>query len=148
MKYARHGHAAAETPEYRAWGSMISRCYNVNHPQYKNYGARGITICDEWKNSFIAFFNYMGQRPSAKHSIDRIDNDLGYAPGNCRWATSKEQNNNKRGMRIVEIDGKRCTLTQAVEARNLLLSTVSVRLFRGWSLDRALNTPSRSYGRA
>ena len=78
---------------------MKNRCYNKNHPSYKDYGGRGITICDEWRNSFEAFYNYVSKLDHFNEpgrSLDRIDNNQGYCPGNVRWATAKEQANNKR----------------------------------------------------
>ncbi len=81
--------------EYRAWQAMKNRCYNPNCEKYARWGGRGITVCERWLHSFANFYADMGQRPSAKHSLDRIDNDGNYEPGNCRWATSVEQNNNQ-----------------------------------------------------
>lgn len=83
-------------PLYPMYGAMIQRCHNVNNAQYKNYGARGITVCDEWRESFEAFVRDMGERPDG-FSIDRIDNDKGYFPDNCRWADWMTQAQNRRG---------------------------------------------------
>jgi hypothetical protein len=82
-------------PEYHAWRGMMSRCYNPKSSGYKYYGGRGITVCERWKNSSNSFMEDMGPRPSPKHSVDRINNDGNYEPSNCRWATWKEQANNK-----------------------------------------------------
>jgi hypothetical protein len=95
-------HGFYGTKEYRAWYLMKSRCYNKHSIQYKWYGARGITVCDEWVNSFLNFFNYIGLAPSKKHSVDRIDNNGNYEPGNVKWSTSKEQNNNRRDNKKVK----------------------------------------------
>jgi hypothetical protein len=90
-------HGMSKTrPEYNAWLNMNKRCYNQNDPRFKWYGARGISVCDRWRNNFVAFFEDMGPRPSPKHSIDRENNDGNYEPGNCRWATAKQQQNNRR----------------------------------------------------
>lgn len=83
-------------PEYRAWSQIKQRCLNPKVSGYKDYGARGIKVCDEWINSFDAFYEHIGERPSPKHSIDRIDNNGNYEPGNVRWATLSTQNINKR----------------------------------------------------
>jgi hypothetical protein len=97
---ANRRHGRKETPEYRAWSAMKGRCLDPKHRAYRNYGARGITVCAEWVASFEAFHRAMGDRPSPDHSLDRIDNDRGYCPDNCRWATSSEQNRNRRPFKI------------------------------------------------
>lgn len=81
---------------------MRNRCFNPKNKVFKHYGGRGISVCDRWRDSYAAFLQDMGRKPSPKHSIDRIDNDGNYEPGNCRWATAKEQNNNQRPRKRVE----------------------------------------------
>jgi hypothetical protein len=85
---------------------MLNRCYSKTCNGYQNYGGRGITVCERWRNSFEAFRADMGEQPSDKHQIDRIDNDGNYEPGNCRWATAKENSRNKRNHRLLTFDGK------------------------------------------
>lgn len=141
-----HGHCAngKSTPEHKAWSSMRERCNNPNHRHYKGYGGRGITVCERW-NSFENFFADMGPRPSDKHSIEREDNSLGYSPDNCVWATSAEQNRNKRNMRYVEIDGETRYLREWCRVLGRSVSTVSGRIFRGMDPVKALTTPSAPY---
>lgn len=98
-------HGKFDTPEWRIWDGMIRRCYTPTNGSYRNYGARGIRVCERWRNSFENFYADMGARPSSKHSLDRIDGDGPYSPANCRWVTPYTQNRNHRRNRIVEIDG-------------------------------------------
>lgn len=94
-----HGHALRNgrpTPEYMAWTAMKQRCQNPRHRDYASYGGRGITVCPEWRASFESFFTCIGPRPGRGYSLDRIDNDGNYEPGNVRWATLSEQNRNQR----------------------------------------------------
>jgi hypothetical protein len=96
-KFIKHGQARGSgmTPEYAIWRTMRQRCSNPNSQRWKDYGGRGIRVCDEW-NSFAVFFSHIGPRPSLNHSIDRINNDGHYEPGNVRWATDFEQQQNTR----------------------------------------------------
>lgn len=105
LRLRRHGdplggrndekHGEAHTRSYRVYRAMINRCYNPNIKGYKRYGGRGITVCKRWLDSYIAFKDDMGEKPTADHSIDRIDNDGNYEPSNCRWATKEQQMRNR-----------------------------------------------------
>lgn len=89
-------HNLSHSPEYRAWDNARERCRNPNNRKFPIYGARGISVCERWANSFDNFIADMGRKPSPSHSLDRIDNNGNYEPGNCRWATGEQQNRNRR----------------------------------------------------
>ncbi|SRR5712692_3780549 len=108
--FTTHGHSGNGmiSKEYLAWRSIKDRCYNINNPQYKDWGGRGIRVCSRWLESFQNFFDDMGLKPTPKHSIDRWpNNDGNYEPGNCRWATIPEQNRGRRSNKWIEFNGKR-----------------------------------------
>lgn len=135
-------HGMSKTRAYHAWTNMRSRCENPNCPEFKNYGARGIAVCDRWAN-FENFLADMGHPPAGK-SVDRINNSLGYMPGNCRWATPREQSQNSRNNKMLTFAGE--TLCLAEWARRLTIKhqVLASRLERGWSLERALTVkPAR-----
>lgn len=138
-----HGHAkrGLVSTEYTAWRAMISRCSGMNSRRNRKY--KSLTVCRRWRNSFEFFLQDMGLKPSPKHSLDRIKNSVGYRPGNCRWATIKEQNRNRRNNRLLTFDGKTKCLAAWAEDTGLSRSMISQRLADGWSVRRALTTPSR-----
>ncbi len=130
------------TPEYDAWVSMRARCENEARANYKHYGARGIRVCAAWRESFESFLADVGPRPSGRHSLDRIDNQGNYEPGNVRWATWIEQNRNRRNTWWVTIRGERMPLTEAVERFRVVGEiTARKRIERGWPDEDALLRP-------
>lgn len=126
---------------YRKWDSMIGRCYRKSHPAYKYYGARGITVCARWRESFQNFLADMGEAPPGLW-LDRRNGDKPYEPGNCRWVTPKVSAQNKRQRQpdpgSIRQRAKRAGLDHAI---------VHNRIARGWALERALNTPKLKKGR-
>ena len=129
---------STNTPEYQVWLSMKERCNNPKSRSYKSYGARGITVCDRWRYSFENFLEDVGKRPSDRHSIDRIDNNGDYEPANCRWATTKEQSNNKRQTVFITYKGTTKPRSIWAEELNIKPSTLRTRIKNGWDLDRAM----------
>lgn len=116
--------------EYITWESMKGRCYNPNNNKFKNYGARGIKVCDRWLNSFQNFLKDMGKKPSDKHSIDRVDNDGPYSPSNCVWSLPKEQSRNKTTSRKLFYKGKDRTIAEIAEMENVKYSAIMYRVMR------------------
>lgn len=141
-----HGHTGngQTTAEYQSWTQMRSRCLNPKHHAYANYGGRGISIDPRW-SSFETFLEDMGARPSLDHSLDRKDNNQGYGPNNCRWATDKEQRRNCRRSRMVSHDGRTQTLAAWAEETGFSRGVIFERLKRGWDPSRALSIAPRRY---
>ncbi len=139
----RHGHCSRKgkrTAEYTAWASMRDRCHNRNNKRYADWGGRGITICKRWSD-FTNFLEDMKPKPSPRHMLERRDNDKNYCPENCYWATSKEQNNNRRNSVRLTHDGKTQTVLQWATDLGVRPGLIKIRLFRGWTVERALTTP-------
>ena len=141
----RHGNArkGLQTAEYRSWASLIGRCTNGRNHVFASYGGRGITVCDRWRDDFEVFLSDMGPKPGPEYSIDRIDNNRGYEPGNCRWATAKEQARNRRNRRVVEFQGVGRSILEWTRILGLSLSCLRHRFDRGWSTDQAFTIPYR-----
>lgn len=141
----KHIPEGTSSPEYLSWQGMIKRCNNKNDKFYKDYGGRGIKVCDEWLHDFEIFFRDMGPKPSRKYSIDRINNDGDYGPTNCRWVTTREQSRNTRRNVIIEIDGIILCLADWIERLHIMGNNIhekiGARLRRGWSPLEALSTP-------
>lgn len=138
----RHGHSirGRKSAEYRCWQAMIARCTNPRQTGYHNYGGRGIMICERWQ-SFENFIADMGPRPSPRHSLDRKDNNGHYEPGNCRWATKIEQDNNRRTNRLIEFGGRTLSITQWARELGVHPVTLHIRLKNGWTVEKTLTTP-------
>jgi hypothetical protein len=122
-------HGRTGTPEYRAWKGMIQQCTNPNTRQWKDYGGRGVRVCDEWRD-FERFRADMGSKPSSKHTLERVNNDLSYEPGNVVWATRLAQNNNTRRNRFIEVHGETLTLTGWSRKTQIPIATLFRRLER------------------
>jgi hypothetical protein len=138
-------HGKSKSKEFNIWNKMIQRCTNPNNPSYKDYGGRGIVVCDRWME-FIVFMEDMGDRPSATHSLDREDNERGYSPDNCRWATKKEQSNNRRNNRFITAFGETKTIANWVRDKRCLIShqLLTFRIVkRGWEPEKAITQKSK-----
>jgi hypothetical protein len=129
---------------YNSWRAMIDRCENPANIRYFRYGAKGIKVCDRWRNSFDLFCNDMGGRPSKEHSIDRIDGDRGYDPENCRWATRREQTDNRKGVgsHVVFYNGETKSISEWARYMGLTANALFLRINQlGWPIEKALTTP-------
>ena len=123
---------------------MIQRCTNPKDAGYDLYGGRGINVHPEWKNSFTAFLDHVGRRPTRAHSLDRIDNERGYEPGNVRWATAAEQNRNQRSNIRITFNGETMILTDWAKRIGIPVNTLYSRITHlGWTLDEALKPKMR-----
>lgn len=137
--YYKHGETS--TRLYRIWSSMKTRCNNPNRAHYKNYGARGIKVCEEW-NDFSCFKKWaLSNGYSDTLTLDRINNDKGYYPDNCRWITMQEQSNNRRTNHLVTYKGQTKTVVQWSTELGINRYTLFKRLQHNWSVEKALSTP-------
>jgi hypothetical protein len=132
-------HGGIGSREYNIWANMKARCNNINNTSYKNYGGRGITICDEWNSSFEKFIKDMGPCPK-NYSIDRINNELGYSIDNCKWSSNKEQSLNRRSNFIITHNGITKPLKEMCEIFKKDYKKTFARLSTlGWSVEKAFN---------
>ena len=143
-------HGESGTRLYAIWNSMRKRCRDPKNREYHRYGGRGITVCAEWLCDFQSFYDwaiangYNETAPRGQCTLDRIDNDGNYEPSNCRWATAKEQANNTRRTRFIELDGERHSVTEWSRRLGINQSTISMRINKyGWSAEKALRTEVR-----
>lgn len=147
MGYNKHGHSLVgkRSMIYGRWLSLKQRCLNPKCKEWKHYGGRGIKICERWLD-FELFFQDVGNPPPG-HSLDRINNNGNYEPGNCRWATQKEQMNNSRSKHLLTLNGQTKGRTEWAKTVGISCSALQYRLdVAGWSLERALSSPkSREY---
>lgn len=131
--HTKHGLAMLSTgvrhPDYCIWMKMKSRCLNPNDKSYKNYGGRGIKVCESWQKSFTSFINDMGWRPNNKYSIERIDYNKDYCPENCKWVLKSEQSKNCRRVKLIAYNGKEHCLTDLCKLLNLPYSTMRHRVY-------------------
>lgn len=141
-------HGKSDTKLHSLWRSMIGRCYNTNNKAYKNYGGRGIKVCEEWKNDFMSFYNwaisngYNEMKNKFEQSLDRINVNDNYKPDNCRWATAKQQANNKRNNHIIEYKGEKHNIAEWAKIYNMKRGTLQARLnVYNWDIKKALETP-------
>ncbi len=133
--------------EYKIWIGMKTRCYKSNTISYKNYGGRGIQVCDKWidkDRGFFNFYNDLGKRPSLGYSLERIDVNGNYCPENCKWATRKEQSRNKRNSILITYNDKTQCLKDWSKETGIHYNTVFYRLFRGWPISKVFTHPIQS----
>lgn len=149
MATAKTTHGQSGTRPYDSWCAMIARCKNKNNRSYKDYGGRGITVCERWSGSggYENFIQDMGERPEGM-TLDRIDNNGPYSPENCRWATAIVQGNNKRDSRIVECFGKKMSLSDWSRETGICAGVLWMRIAKlDWTAERAMSRPVRKIAR-
>lgn len=134
-------HGMSSLPEYKAWLTMKQRCINPKNKSYPDYGGRGISVSEEWANSFEKFINDLGRRPSDKHSVERVDLNGNYEAGNCEWATRDIQNRNKRNNVTYMLDGEVKIVTDIARENNIPLETLRSRLKSGLDIKEAISRP-------
>ena len=143
----RYNDWARRNPLHSIWRGMKARCLSPKHKAYPDYGGRGITICERWlgENGYANFEQDMSPRPSPQHSIDRIDNDLGYFPGNCEWKIKKYQQKNRRANVMLTINGKTQCMTDWAREYDLCVKTLQKRIRNKWPEERLLAPADQSH---
>lgn len=139
-------HGMTKTKEYRTWNGMIDRCHNTANKRYPYYGGRGIAVCEKWRASFESFYADMGDSPSPKHSIDRIDVNAGYSPENCRWTDHKTQCRNRRSNVYHSAHGLTMLMPEWAEYLGISEVTIRLRLRRGVPPEKAFSDKNVRYG--
>lgn len=140
---SNYKHGACGTREYKSWDAMKQRCLNPNDKDFKDYGGRGIVICERWLESFQNFLDDMGERP-IKSTLGRKDNDKMYCKSNCEWESYDLQNNNRRNVKKIEFRGQSKTLRSWSQEMNINRDTLFKRIYRDhWTVEEALTTPVR-----
>lgn len=137
-------HGKRETRLYTIWSNMKSRCINTNNVNYKNYGGKGITICNSWMNSFENFYKWAIKNGYKDNlTIDRIDNNDDYKPENCRWADYKSQERNRTNNHVITYNGRTLSMAEWAEITGIPYKTLWKRIKDGWSAEKALTRPLR-----
>lgn len=144
QRMTKHGHStrAGWSSTYKKWKGMIDRCTHKSFSKWEHYGGRGIRVCKRWRSSFEAFLEDMGEAPTGM-SLDRINPDGNYTPGNCRWATQKQQARNKRTSVMVTARGETLCVAEWAERVGICETSIHRRLRKGWSHERAVFTPAK-----
>ena len=140
-RFKKHG--KSRTKAHNEWVGIKQRCLNTRCFDYKDYGGRGITVCDRWRDSFVSFYEDVSKLPhfgENGYSLDRIDTNGNYEPNNVRWASLQTQNNNKRNNRLLTYDGRTQTVAQWAREMNIPYSRLISRIYIGWSVEKALTT--------
>ncbi len=140
IRNGRFRHGLRDAPEYQVWKGMKQRCENPKHKSFNDYGGRGIRVCQRWRDSFAAFLEDMGNRPSPRHNIDRIDNNGDYEPGNCQWVLRRVNNRNRRVNHLLTFNGRTQTMTDWAAELGISLQTLAWRLNTAkWPAGKALS---------